>query len=307
MSGASGERGRYPSHRETDVVLRDGSTVHIRPARTEDRERVEDYLIGLSDESRRLRFWGFSVDITDVATRAVDVDYVDHLTLLAFEGGADGTVVGGAQYMREGATARAEVSVSVADALQGHGLGSILIAHLAQAAQTNGVEIFVAQVLPENHRMIEVFRRTGFDVRIRAVPGEVEVEFPTEITDEAAHLLECYGVPTPRQARAANSREAAEVAASLGGPIALKAIGPVHKTEAGAVVLDLQPDEVLAAATAMGERVHASGEPVDGFLVQQMVAPGVEMLVGAVADPVCPTPPPGRRRGSRPVVREAPR
>ena len=190
MSTSDDDRRRYPAHREVDLVLRDGSTVHIRPARPDDRERVEDYLIGLSDESRRLRFWGLSVDITEVAARAVDVDYVDHLTLLAFTGGPDGTVVGGAQYVREGAVPRAEVSVSVADELQGHGLGSLLIAHLAQAAQANGIETCVAQVLPENHRMIDVFRRTGFAVRIRAVPGEVEVEFPTEITDEAAERYE---------------------------------------------------------------------------------------------------------------------
>jgi L-amino acid N-acyltransferase YncA len=190
MTTTDGSRGRYPAHLETDVVLRDGGTVHIRPARSDDQERIEDYLIGLSDESRRLRFWGVSVDISDVAARAVDVDQVDHLTLLAFTGGPEGTVVGGAQYVREGAAHRAEVSVSIADALQGYGLGSILIAHLAQAAQANGIDTFSAKVLPENHRMIDVFRRTGFAVRIRAVPGEVEVEFPTEITERAAEQYE---------------------------------------------------------------------------------------------------------------------
>jgi hypothetical protein len=46
----------YPAHRETDVVLRDGSTVHIRAARPDDLEPLEDYFIVLSDESRRLRF-----------------------------------------------------------------------------------------------------------------------------------------------------------------------------------------------------------------------------------------------------------
>ena len=68
--------------------------------------------------------------------------------------------------------------------------------------------------------------------------------------------------------------------------VALKAIGPVHKTESGAVVLDLSPADVRESATAMAERVIAAGEPFDGFLVQEMVDPGVEMLVGAVADPV---------------------
>ncbi|HET9310551.1 MAG TPA: GNAT family N-acetyltransferase [Actinomycetota bacterium] len=187
-AGASAnERNRYPAHREADVVLRDGSTVHIRPARPDDRERIEDFLIGLSEESLRLRFWGLTVDITDVATKAVDIDYVDHLTLLAVE---SGSVIGGAQYVRLGAVPRAEVSVSIADAQQGRGLGSILIAHLAEAAHANGIDTFTAAVLPENHKMIEVFRRTGFAVRIRAVPGEVEVELSTEITEEAAERYE---------------------------------------------------------------------------------------------------------------------
>ena len=178
----------YPSHRAVDVVLRDGTTVLVRPARPDDRERVEDYLIGLSDASRYLRFWGASVDVTQIARQATDTDFVDHLTLLAMVNGDDGRVVGGAQYIREADASRAEVSVSVADELQGHGLGSILIAHLAQAAGDAGVSMLHAMVLPENHRMIDVFRRSGFPIHMRAVPGAVDVEFPTEITDSMDYV-----------------------------------------------------------------------------------------------------------------------
>ncbi len=179
----------YPTHRVVDVVLRDGATVRIRPARADDRERVEDYLIGLSDESRYLRFGGVSVDVSDIARRATDIDYRDHLTLLAIADGEAGDVIGGAQYIREGSAPRAEVSVSVADGLQGHGLGPILVAHLADAAGNADISTFHAQVLPENHRMIEVFRRSGFPVHLRVTPGAVDVEFPTALTDEA---LEAY-------------------------------------------------------------------------------------------------------------------
>jgi acyl-CoA synthetase (NDP forming) len=104
--------------------------------------------------------------------------------------------------------------------------------------------------------------------------------------EEVRTLLDCYGVPTARQAHTTTPEEAADAAASLGGTVALKAIGPIHKTESGAVVLDLLPGDVRDAATAMAERVAATGEPFDGFLVQEMVPSGVEMLVGAVADPV---------------------
>ncbi len=180
----------YPAHRETDVVLRDGRTVHVRPARASDRDALEDYFIRLSDESRRLRFWGQVVNVSEQAANAVEIDYVDHLTLLAFYGPDLTEVVGGAQYIREGTSKRAEIAMSTSDELQGLGLASILIAHLAEAAREQGIEFFAAEVLPENHRMIQVFRATGFPIAIRARPGYVEVEFPTTSSEDTAEQYE---------------------------------------------------------------------------------------------------------------------
>ncbi|MGZ4131800.1 MAG: bifunctional acetate--CoA ligase family protein/GNAT family N-acetyltransferase [Actinomycetota bacterium] len=181
-----------PSHEHlvTDVVLKDGSTVRIRPATPEDRNRVEDYFIAMSDETRRLRFWSQSVDVTEQARRTVDVDNVNHMTLLAFAGGGGGAMIGGAQFFREGESHRAEVSMSVSDEFQGHGLGSILLGHLAQAAQEVDVTTFYAEVLPENHRMVGVFRDSGFRATIHAKPGMVEVEFPTTITEGTVEQFE---------------------------------------------------------------------------------------------------------------------
>lgn len=178
-----------PDSRGADVVLRDGGTVRIRPARTTDRAKVEDYLIGLSPEARRLRFLSDSIDVTEVAATAINVEPGAHVTLLALTGGDDGTVIGGAQYFRT-TGGRAEVGVSVADAFQGRGLGSILIGRLAQAAHLSGIETLVAEVLPENHRMIDVFRQSGFAPRIRALPGTIEVTFPTTFTDDAVRSFE---------------------------------------------------------------------------------------------------------------------
>jgi acetate---CoA ligase (ADP-forming) len=179
----------YPAHLETDVVLRDGRTVRVRPARPDDRARLEDYFIALSDESRRLRFWGQVVDVGEQARNAVEIDYVDHLTVLAFAGHDLSEVVGGAQYIRE-APRRAEIAVSVSDELQGQGLASILIEHLTEAAKDNGIDFFHAEVLPENHRMINVFRATGFPSTIRTRPGYVDVEFGTTVTDETSEQYE---------------------------------------------------------------------------------------------------------------------
>jgi acetate---CoA ligase (ADP-forming) len=186
-----------PTPEPSEAVLRDGTLVLIRSADARDRERIEDYLAALSEDSRRLRFGTASVSVTDVAARAIE-SAPGHLTLIALHG-PSGEVVGGTQYFRQHGD-RAEVSVSVADRFQGRGLGSILIGRIAEAAAANGIATFVATVLPDNHRMLEVFRESGFAPRIRALPGSMEVEFPTIFTDDAARVFEVRATEAARNA-----------------------------------------------------------------------------------------------------------
>lgn len=181
--------GGYPEHLVSDVALRDGSTAHIRPARPADATIIEDYLIGLSAESRRLRFWSQAIDVRGLARKMVDIDYVNHLTLIVLHGGDDGRMIGGAQYIRMNGN-RAELSISVADEYQGYGIGSILLGQLAQAAAANGIVMFDAEVLPENHNMVDVFRASGFPVSIRALPGTIDIEFPIVLTGETLERFE---------------------------------------------------------------------------------------------------------------------
>ncbi len=89
-----------------------------------------------------------------------------------------------------------------------------------------------------------------------------------------------------RTRRVATPEEAAEAAATFGGHVVLKGIGPLHKTESGAVRIGLSVADVLDEARAMTERVVAAGERMDGFTLQEQIDGGVEMLVGVVADPV---------------------
>ena len=63
-----------------------------------------------------------------------------------------------AAYLRADAE-RAEVAFLVADELQGFGISTTLLAHLAEVAQQQGIMTFIAEVMVSNHRMIEVFRQ----------------------------------------------------------------------------------------------------------------------------------------------------
>ncbi|HYF11001.1 MAG TPA: acetate--CoA ligase family protein, partial [Actinomycetota bacterium] len=108
--------------------------------------------------------------------------------------------------------------------------------------------------------------------------------------DDLERLLDCYGLRTARNERAATPEDAAAAARRIGATVALKAFGPdiVHKTEVGAVRLGLRgPDEVATAAREMADRVSTAGLTLDGFVVQEMIGgEGVEMLVGVAHDPL---------------------
>jgi acetate---CoA ligase (ADP-forming) len=98
-----------------------------------------------------------------------------------------------------------------------------------------------------------------------------------------ARLLEEHGITLPRSAEAATPADAAEEAARLGFPVAVKILAheALHKTEIGGVALNLHDkDAVRAAAQAMAAR---GGAGTAGFLVQEMVA-GLELMVGVRED-----------------------
>jgi acyl-CoA synthetase (NDP forming) len=100
---------------------------------------------------------------------------------------------------------------------------------------------------------------------------------------EARELLAVAGIPFATARRAGSVDEARSVAAQLGYPVVLKALGLLHKSDAGGVALRLADDAAVAAAAAdMHERLAP-----DGYSVESLVptAGGVELIVGCRRDP----------------------
>ena len=162
-----------------DVILKDGSTLRLRPPAEVDGPALLALFQGLSTESLHLRFHGLPALTPALVGYALDPDWADRGALigtLAADGGE--RVVAVATYDRLRDPAAAEVSFAVADELQGRGIGTRLLEQLAALAAAQGVERFVAQVLPGNVAMLRVFGDAGFDVTRRLAEGTVELEFP---------------------------------------------------------------------------------------------------------------------------------
>jgi acetate---CoA ligase (ADP-forming) len=123
----------------------------------------------------------------------------------------------------------------------------------------------------------------------RAILSDAVQRGPTLSETESKRVLACYGIATPKEILACNPAEAAEASRQIGGSVAIKIVSPdiLHKTEAGGVKLGLStPEDVRRAAEDIQASVlrHAPQARIDGISVQQMVPPGVEIVLGVKND-----------------------
>jgi len=168
--------------RSADVLLADGRIASIRPMALDDEEQLIALHQEVDDDNLRLRFFSLN---REAAHR-----YVEHLvrgtgdTVATLVATVHDRIVALATAERAGHDS-AEVAFLVSDEEHGHGLGSLLLEHLAAACRDNGVRRFVAEVLPENSAMIRVFNDAGFDVSRRSQAGVVSVEMSTQASARA--------------------------------------------------------------------------------------------------------------------------
>lgn len=181
--------------------MRDGRSVLVREVEPDDEAAIGTFLDGLSLTSRRMRFFSAAADLRAAAAWAASSDGEDHLGLVAL---LNGDVVAHAAYVRTEVPRQAEVAVEVADELHHLGLGTVLIRLLAQTAERHGIESFVAEVLPENRAMLDVFE-DGFEPTERVTRDAVLVEFPTAHWRAAERLRRACGLRQTRSPSASFS------------------------------------------------------------------------------------------------------
>jgi acetate---CoA ligase (ADP-forming) len=272
----------YPSQWESDVVLSDGGTAHIRPIRPDDLEQIRTLHGRLSPQSIYFRFFSPLPTIPEPQLHhLVEVDYRDRFALVAE---LDGLVMAVVRYDRgHQDDDAAEVALVVEDGQQRRGLATIMLEHLAAVARSNGIERFTAETLPENRAMMDVFRHAGFAVTSLFDSGVISVSFPIAPSEELDEHIE--------------DRDRAAVVASIRrilNPSSIAVVGAsrkpgtigyelVHNLVRGGftgAVLPVNPN----AASVAGIHAYASVSEVPGPPDLAIIAVPAEAVAAVVAE-----------------------
>ena len=157
-------------------ALRDGRRVEIRAQRHGDRDAIAAAFRRSSPETIYRRFFGARTSFTEEEIAFyLDVDFVQHVALVAeLEDAGRKVVAGGGRYIVSPPD-RAEIAFTVDDPHQGLGIATRLLRHLVTIARAAGIKEFFAEVLPENAPMLKVFERSGLTVTTRRESGVVHV------------------------------------------------------------------------------------------------------------------------------------
>ncbi|MGZ3349485.1 MAG: acetate--CoA ligase family protein, partial [Xanthobacteraceae bacterium] len=103
---------------------------------------------------------------------------------------------------------------------------------------------------------------------------------------QSKEVLRAYGIATAEEALVTSRTAAIEAAGRIGYPVVLKAVSAelLHKSDVGAVVLDLaSPEQLAAAYDDMAQRMQR--HRLTGMLVCRQVRGGLELVLGLHRDP----------------------
>ncbi len=239
----------YPAQYESDVVLRDGSTLHLRPIRPGDAEGLLTLHDRLSLQSQKFRFFGLATSYAGEVSRLLQADHDNEFALVAEAGNR---LIGVAAYVRDPAqTERAEVSFAIADAVQGRGVGTRMLETLALIARDHHVQTFDAYVLADNDRMMRVFLDSGFEVQRRLEGGIFHV------------LLSL--APTARYEETAAARSQAAATASMKSVFEPRAVAVIGANrERGKIGSEILHNLVAGRFSGRLFAVHPSAPTVEG-------------------------------------------
>ncbi len=165
----------YPEEYTKPAKLKGGAKILLRPIKPEDEPLWHELLASCSKESLWFRFrYLFKETTHEMATRFCFIDYDREIAIVAeLEEGEQRKLIGVGRLVADADHTDAEFAVLVADAYQGQGLGSLLTDYCLEISKGWGIGTIIAEIAPDNRRMLAIFQHRGFELDRSASPDVV--------------------------------------------------------------------------------------------------------------------------------------
>jgi len=166
------------------IILRDGKVAEFREIRNDQKDRavIRELFTHVSAESLYYRFFQAVGELSDAfIDKQLKNNDENNQTLLCMAGDQ---AMGMGTYSRVDEES-AEVAFLVDDRMQGKGIGTMLLEHLAEIAWRHGFKRFDAYVLTGNYRMIEVFKSSGYELESKLRSDEIHLTLPLAQTERS--------------------------------------------------------------------------------------------------------------------------
>lgn len=166
----------HPADYAQDWPLAGGGHYTLRALQPDDADMLQDFVHGLSDQSRYMRFASSLRELSaPMLARFTLIDYDREMALVAVcrertldrqgEFVESEKVVGVSRYVRNADLASCEFSLVVADDWAGQGVGSRLMLAIMESARDRGLSEIDGLVLAKNSGMLKLMHSLGFQVR----------------------------------------------------------------------------------------------------------------------------------------------
>ncbi|MEM2099295.1 MAG: bifunctional acetate--CoA ligase family protein/GNAT family N-acetyltransferase [Candidatus Bathyarchaeia archaeon] len=152
----------YPKKYVAVRELKDATRVLLRPIKPEDEKRFNEFLLSLSEETMRFRFFQILKELShDVLVRYCNLDYEREVAIVV-ELQDSKRIIGAGGVIVEPDKRSGEFAVVVGDAWQGLGLGGKLMDHVVAVARDLRLERIWGYVLANNYKMLRLCGKLGF-------------------------------------------------------------------------------------------------------------------------------------------------
>ncbi|MFX1391134.1 MAG: GNAT family N-acetyltransferase [Promethearchaeota archaeon] len=167
----------YPEKYETNLKLKNGKTIKIRPVKATDERMIQELHYSLDEKDRYLRFFTPVKDFRHKKMQPlVTIDYTNDMILVGeYSENGEETIIAIGAFFKTIKPSIAELAFVVHEDWRGFGITKFLLNYLVQIGKELNYKTFTGSILLENKVMLHIINNSGYQLKLKKIEGGVTI------------------------------------------------------------------------------------------------------------------------------------